>query len=199
MKIIAGTADTLPAGLLFDIARYRHQIFVERLGWELEPTGQLELDQFDRRDTCYVAATNNKGELVGIARLLPTLRPYLLQEVFPGLMGEVPMPHASDIWELSRFAALDPRAASANAASNFASALALDVLAAAMAVASEAGVSRLISVSPVGIERILRHAGVRCARAAPPLTVAGRSLIACWIEVDRHWRPLREQRSTQRA
>lgn len=199
MKIIAGTADTLPAGLLFDIARYRYQVFVERLGWELQPTGRLELDQFDRRDTCYIAATNRSGEMAGTARLLSTLQPYLLQEVFPGLMGEAPMPRAADIWELSRFAALDPQADATGAAANFASPLALDLLAAAFSVAADAGVKRLISVSPVGIERILRHAGVQCARAARPVTVAGRSLIACWIEVDRQWRPLREHRLAQRV
>lgn len=75
MRIIAGTAHSMPAGLLFDIARYRHRVFVERLGWRLHTTGQLELDEFDRRDTCYIAAIDAGGAVIGTARLLPTRPP----------------------------------------------------------------------------------------------------------------------------
>lgn len=95
MQIIAGAANQLPAGLLFDMARYRHAVFVERLGWQLQSTGRLELDQFDRRDTAYVIALNSADNVVGMARLLSTDRPYLLAEVFPQLMAGQPLPRSA--------------------------------------------------------------------------------------------------------
>ena len=97
MRIIAGTADSMPAGLLFDIARYRHRVFVERLGWQLNTAGRFELDEFDRRDTCYIAAIDADGTVVGTARLLPTDRPYLLADVFPQLMGDAPLPRSAAV------------------------------------------------------------------------------------------------------
>ncbi len=34
-----------------NVARYRHKVFVERLGWQLRCENALEYDQFDRHDT----------------------------------------------------------------------------------------------------------------------------------------------------
>ncbi|MGJ7491425.1 acyl-homoserine-lactone synthase [Variovorax sp. ZT4R33] len=192
MRIIAGTADSLSAGLLFDIARYRYRVFVEHLGWSLHTTGLFELDEFDRRDTRYIAAIDATGAVIGTARLLPTDSPYLLADVFPQLMGDAPLPRSATVWEISRFAAIDPRSPMAGSLTNFASPLALDILAAAMRMASSAGVQRLISVSPRGIERILRHAGVNAERASAPRQIDGRWLFACWVAVDRQWRSLAE-------
>ncbi|WP_395322351.1 hypothetical protein [Variovorax sp. UC74_104] len=39
MEIIAGTVDSFSAGVLLDMARYRHQVFVEKLGWKLDTRG----------------------------------------------------------------------------------------------------------------------------------------------------------------
>jgi acyl homoserine lactone synthase len=189
MRIIAGMAADIPAGLLFEIAKYRHRIFVDHLGWRLHTSGPFELDQFDRRDTGYVAAIDAEGAVIGTARLLPTDRPYLLADVFPQLMGNSPLPRSSAVWEISRFAAIDPRSPPTSTTTNFASPLALNLLAAAMRMASDAGAQRLISVSPLGIERILRRAGVTAERASGPQEIDGHRLIACWITIDQWWRP----------
>lgn len=188
MRIVAESADSMPAGLLFDIARYRYRVFVEHLGWRLHTAGPFELDEFDRRDTRFIAAIDAAGAVVGTARLLPTDRPYLLANVFPQLMGNAPLPRSATVWEVSRFAAIDPRSPMASPTTNFASPLALDILAAAMRMASDAGAQRLISVSPLGIERILRHAGVKAEKVSTPREVDGHRLFACWIPVDRQWR-----------
>src|ERR1700752_59202 len=90
------------------VARYRHRVFVEMLGWPLQTREHgLEFDQFDREDTVYVVARNTIDSVVGTARLLPTSRPYLLGEVFPQLLHGQQLPSAPEVWELSRFAAVD--------------------------------------------------------------------------------------------
>lgn len=183
MNIVAGTADSLPAGLLFDMAHYRYRVFVEKLGWKLAPCGRLELDQFDRRDTLYVVAHSDDRGVLGVARLLPTNRPYLLAEAFPQLLGECMPPHSPTVWELSRFAAIDPDASLHEVPHFGASQDALALLDSAMWVAREAGAQSLVTVSPLGIERILRRAGIPSSRLAPPMHIGSHRLFACQIEL----------------
>ncbi|WP_418125969.1 acyl-homoserine-lactone synthase [Variovorax sp. 160MFSha2.1] len=190
MEFIAGTVDSFSAGLLFDMARYRHQVFVEKLGWQLHTRARFELDEFDRKDTIYLIARNPKGEIVGTSRLLPTHRPYLLATVFPQLLGDIPAPCSPQIWELSRFAVVDGTHFGGNEVPGEPS-LALDMLGVAMQVVAGEGGQRLVSVSPMGIERILRRAGLYVHRMATPMLVEGQYLFACFIDVDGAWRPHR--------
>ncbi|WPH23866.1 acyl-homoserine-lactone synthase [Variovorax paradoxus] len=192
MEIIAGTIDSFSADVLFDMARYRHEVFVEKLGWKLHTRGRLELDEFDRKDTVYLIARNPDGEIVGTSRLLPTHRPYLLASLFPQLLGDTPAPCSPDIWELSRFAAGDGTRLGMGGDPHGWS-LALDMLSAAMRTVAKEGGRRLISASPLGIERILRRTGLCAYRAAPPVRVDGQLLFACLIDVDKNWCPSRDR------
>ena len=183
MEIVAGTQITLAHDMLERMARFRYRVFVQLLGWSLPCRDGIELDQFDREDTLYLVARQGE-DVVGMARLLPTQRPYLLGEVFPQLMGSLPAPQDASVWELSRFTAVDPEpGAEGGTSRQFSSPAAVDLLRSALKLAAEHGVRRLITVSPVGVERLLRRAGFLAQRAAPPVVVDGHSLFACWIEV----------------
>jgi acyl homoserine lactone synthase len=114
---------------------------------------------------------------------LPTNRPYLLAEVFPQLLNGLPLPCSSEVWELSRFAAMDFNNGPTAGHGRLLSATAAELLLAAVAYAAAHGAKRLITVSPLGIERLLRYTGVRSHRAGPPVIVDGHPLCACWIEV----------------
>lgn len=181
MQTISGTVTALSSELETALARYRHKIFIERLQWSLPVSGGMERDQFDGPDTLYVVARDQNAEICGCARLLPTTAPYLLSEVFPELMGGAPIPRSADVWELSRFAAasLAPEGA-ADAARNT-----RELLAAAVKVATAQGARRLVTVSPLGIERLLHRMGVHAHRAGPPARSSdGQLIFACWIELD---------------
>ena len=190
MEIIAGTVDTFSADVLFDMARYRHEVFVDKLGWKLHTRGRLELDEFDRKDTIYLIARDAAGEIVGTSRLLSTHRPYLLASVFPQLRGDTPPPCSPDIWELSRFAAGDGTRLGMGGEPHGWS-LALDMLSVAMRTVAKKGARRLLSASPVGLERVLRRARLSAHRVAPPVRVDGQLLFACLIDVDKNWCPRR--------
>jgi len=183
MQIVTGSYDSHSRGLATELARYRHRVFVEMMGWELQCKDGLEFDQFDRADTRYVAARDDDGRINGCARLLPTTAPYLLAEVFPQLLNGLPAPCAPDVWELSRFAAVDLAQAAASPLGSYSSPVAVGLLKAALAAAAEQGATRVITVSPLGIERLLQRAGFRAHRAGPPVMVDGRALFACWIPV----------------
>lgn len=184
MGIVSGNQAELLQDLYTNLGTYRREVFVELLGWELETPNGCEQDQFDRPDTVYVVARNDEGNINGCARLLPTTKPYLLSEIFPQLLNGLPPPASPDIWELSRFAAVDISEASSSPKGQLSSPIATSLLKGAIDTAASLGARRLITVSPLGVERLLRHAGFCAHRAGPPMVIGGHPLFACWIEID---------------
>lgn len=94
LTVATGTASQLPLGLETALAVYRYEVFIKSLKWQLPVDNGMERDQFDRPDTLYAVASNASGKVCGCARLLPTTKAYLLDEVFPGLMDGAPAPRS---------------------------------------------------------------------------------------------------------
>jgi acyl homoserine lactone synthase len=183
MQIVYGNSTNLHPQLMNSAARYRHKVFIEKLGWQLNCHDLLENDQFDRPDTVYVIAKNESGDIAGIARLLPTTRPYLLGDVFPQLLNGSKPPASEDVWELSRFAAVDFDAQHTTAMGQFSSSQTIELLNAAIECACRHGAKRLITVSPIGVERLMRKLGLQARRAGPPMVTNNQSVCAYWIEL----------------
>jgi N-acyl-L-homoserine lactone synthetase len=186
VHFVSGTLGDLPEELFRRVSHYRHQVFIERLGWDLPTNGNSEQDQFDKPYAFYVVALNVENRVIGCARLLPTSKPYLLGEVFPQLLNGKSLPQSSKIWELSRFAAMDVRDLSKKRNKTLCSNITLGLLRTVISNARSRGVDRLITVSPAAIERLLRTTGYKHHRAGPPITVNSESLMAFWIECDRN-------------
>ena len=184
MDVVSGNREHLLPGLYTRVAHYRHRVFVERLGWPLPTRDRTELDQFDRSDTVYVIAQDDGRNIVGCARLLPTTSPYLLADVFPQLLNGLPPPRTADVWELSRFCAIDLNGPVPRNPRQFSSPIAVTLLREALSTAKAFGSKRLITVSPLGVERLLHRAGFHAHRAGPPTVIDGYPLFACWIEID---------------
>lgn len=180
MHIVSGSTKELPNGKQHELANYRYRVFVEQLGWELPAADKLEFDQFDRDDTVYVIGEKNE-RMIGCARLLPTTRPYLISEVFPDLLNGLEPPDSPDIWELSRFAAIDFDERNTAPSGQFSSVVAIELLNKSLACAQSHGAKKIICVSTIGVERLMRRAGFDCHRIGPPRMVDGFPLIACWI------------------
>ncbi len=94
-------AERYPA-LMEQVHQLRHQVFVEELGWsDLASADGLERDQFDRPDAVHhICVRDNR--VAGYQRMLPTVKPHLLSDVFPKLC-EGPLPRDLDTYELSRY------------------------------------------------------------------------------------------------
>ncbi|KAB8059217.1 GNAT family N-acetyltransferase [Janthinobacterium sp. FT14W] len=185
MKFLSAKSDALCNTLKSELERYRYKVFVETLGWDLPSREGRETDQFDHDDTYYVIARDEEGRINGCARLLPTDRQYLLGEIFPQLMAGQAPPRHHDIWELSRFTSMDLHDNRNTLEDTF------RLLRKAIATAATLGARRIISVSPVGIERLLRQGGFATERAGPPMRVNGHLLYACWIDIPVLERPIR--------
>jgi acyl-homoserine lactone synthase len=82
----------------------RKKIYIDEQRWSaLRATNGREIDQFDTDSTVYLLAIGADGEVAGGTRLLPSLGPTLLSEVFPQLARERGFERAPEIWEWTRF------------------------------------------------------------------------------------------------
>jgi N-acyl-L-homoserine lactone synthetase len=183
MHMVSSAPEGLPVGLLSKVAQYRHKVFVEQLGWPLQTQNGAELDQFDRPDTIYVIAQDDHNHVVGCARLLPTTTPYLLGELFPQLLNGLTPPSSPDVWEISRFAAVDFSGRPTTPLKQFSSQITLALLQETIACAAVRGAKRLITVSPIGVERLLQNMGINTHRAGPPIIIDGQPIVGLWIEM----------------
>lgn len=101
---IAQAGESGKTKLLFDMHRLRAQIFKEKMGWDVSINEMgMEVDQFDIQEAVYFLALDEDGIVVGSWRLLPTLGPTMIGEIWPEFMDSLPMPQNPHIWEASRF------------------------------------------------------------------------------------------------
>ena len=167
--------------------RLRHDTFRVRLGWDVEVTEDgLEKDRFDQEpQASYILARSPEGDVDACWRLLPTLGPNMLRDVFPFLADLEEVPAAPDVWELSRFALATPRLTASNSEVQHSfQPISMALMAEAARFAHEHGVSRYVTVTTVAIERMLQRQGLHVHRLGRPQKVGKVLTVACVIEVD---------------
>lgn len=80
----------------------RHKIYVDERRWmALERPDGREIDQFDNDDAVYLLALD-QGRVIGGTRLVPTLKPHLMADVFPFLANVEGIQRGPDIVEWTR-------------------------------------------------------------------------------------------------
>lgn len=81
----------------------RKAVFVDLLGWQVPVLAdRFEVDQFDDEHARYLILTDEAQGHLASARLLPTIRPHILDSLFPGLCAG-PVPRGPGIFEITRF------------------------------------------------------------------------------------------------
>jgi acyl homoserine lactone synthase len=168
--------------------RLRYETFRVRLGWDVETTDDgLEIDQFDGDNSNYILARSPQDDIDACWRLLPTLGPNMLRDVFPQLLNGQPVPAAADVWELSRFALATDRLAAAEQAGNYQLSfgpLSIALINEAARFAKANGIVRYVTVTTAAIERMLKKQGLHIHRLGPPVKIGNVLTLACFIEVD---------------
>lgn len=169
------------SSILDAIFRLRAEVFAERLGWDVVSYNGREMDDFDTHDAVYGAVYNDDDdEIEGCFRFLPTTGRYMLKDVFPELLYGSPAPNDPSILESTRFAVL-PRGWRYNQK------LALIDITAQLLIAQlkyclAYGFKKVVSVTDVRFERILRGAGLLCQRYGPPIRMGKMLVVAGWLE-----------------
>ena len=169
--------------------RLRAEVFSQRLGWDVQLADDgLEIDPFDQVDTArYIIARDPLGHVDACWRLLPTLGPNMLRDVFPELLHGQPAPAAADVWELSRFAVAADRVGASDSAGTHQigfGELSVALMAQSTRFAQAHDIARYVTVTTAAIERMLRKQGVNVHRLGPPLRIGQVLTVACFIEID---------------
>jgi N-acyl-L-homoserine lactone synthetase len=181
LQFSTGTKQQLPPGLFEEMGQYRREVFINRLGWELNTVNDLKLDEFDGPDAVYVCSHDDEGNVDGVARLLPTTGPYLMEKAFPSLWAGKDLPCDPTIWELSRFAMVDISGCTELPAHQSSANGAPYLLRQVYRTAKLLGARTLITVSPVGMEKLLRRNGYQAKRAGMPQVCQGSPIVALQI------------------
>lgn len=185
-KFFVGTLSD--GGISSDLAtamfRQRHEVFHERLGWDVKSRGGLEIDEFDNDDSVYVIAKNlNNQQVEASWRLRPTSKSYMLKDTFPCLLHGKAAPQSADVWEVSRFAVVNTPYSDSDAACNFGE-LTQDLVANTVQLALQRGIKRYVWVTSVGVERLALKLGYRPVRIGPPVRLGRVLSVAAELPID---------------
>lgn len=162
----------------------RHEIFYQRLGWEVDSRDGMERDRYDELDPTYMVAYEDDHDVAGCWRLLPTTGPYMLKDTFPQLLRGEKAPCDPGVWELSRFA-VQPRDESSKAQICL-NGITFSMLRAAYEFAIQNCIRSYVTVTSVAVERLMLRAGIPIRRFADRKAQRiGKVLtVACWIDID---------------
>jgi acyl homoserine lactone synthase len=138
--------------------RSRAETFGDRLGWEVVVENGYERDRFDRLDPVYLVSVDpENGDYWGSLRLLPTIGPNMLRDVFAQLLDDGEQVADATIWESSRICvARDRQAERTRGGLNHAL---CELILGIGEVAILAGLTRIVSVFDARMLRILRATG----------------------------------------
>lgn len=105
LHVVSAENRELYAPQVEESFRIRHRIYVKERGWhDLDRPDEREVDQFDNDDAIYLLALDeNSGRVLGGSRLVPSLKPHLMSEVFPQLASTRELPRAPDVFEWTRY------------------------------------------------------------------------------------------------
>ena len=93
--------------MLDQMFRQRKQVFIDQLGWDLPATGDMEIDQYDDDRSTYLLASDDGRNVTGSIRILPTVTPHLMSDLFEGFCA-AGVPVSENIWEVSRIYTMTP-------------------------------------------------------------------------------------------
>lgn len=83
--------------------KLRFESIIQRQKWDVPFIRNMEYDTYDNPAAYYLIKRDTQGNAVGVSRLYPTDRPYMLEEHFPYLITKEPIPKSAHIWETTRF------------------------------------------------------------------------------------------------
>jgi len=103
VTVAESVRDPLSCPPLRHMFEARKRVFVDLLGWDVPVIGgRYEIDQYDDDEAVYLIVGCEQGRHAGSARLLKTVRPHILDTLFPALCAGPP-PRGPDILEITRF------------------------------------------------------------------------------------------------
>lgn len=163
-----------------DMHRLRLRVFGQRLDWEVQISGDMEIDEFDALHPAYLIQRSSDNRIQGCVRMLPSTGPTMLRDTFPILMGGAPAPASPTVWESSRFA-LDLPSDRATTAHGLASAT-YELFAGMIEFGLSRQLTDIVTVTDARMERILRRAAWPLRRIGTPHAIGNTLAVAGYLE-----------------
>jgi len=161
----------LYADLLDDMFRVRADVFKKRLNWDVTVENDREIDMFDKADPTYVVSVcEMTGAFQGSVRLLPTMGPNMLRDVFPQLLDGDQIVSDSKIWESSRFSinANQPQMRCRKGAARFIHKTTVELLLGIIECAQLYDITQIVSVYDARMVRVFRQIGCDATPVGTP-------------------------------
>jgi N-acyl-L-homoserine lactone synthetase len=163
--LISGQNRHEYADLLDQMHLLRGSQFFDRRKWRVTVENGRERDAFDDLEPLYCVVSDGHGKLLASTRVLMTMGPHMLADVFPDVMGgEEPLRHPL-AWEVSRFC-VDTKSAK-ETSSDGVNTVTRELLHCLFTAAHKSGITDLVAVHDVFMERILKRAGCEMSRLGP--------------------------------
>jgi len=172
LKLIEGSYASFFPREMDAMFRNRAQTFSDRLGWEVLVKDGYERDMFDNANPLYLVSVDpDTEEYWGSLRLLPTIGPNMLRDVFPQLIDGEYIESAT-IWESSRIcaAAIPGQPERGRNGVNY---VLSELILGIGEVSVAAGLTQIVSVFDARILRVLRNAGLKIDIIGTPQRIGG--------------------------
>jgi N-acyl-L-homoserine lactone synthetase len=166
---------------LAEMHRLRYRVFKNRLDWDVEISGDMEVDEFDALHPAYLLQRADDGRMQGCVRLLPSTGPTMLRDTFPVLLDGTHAPASLSIWESSRFA-LDIGTDAPKSAHGLSRAT-YELFAGMIEFGLARQLTDIVTVTDARMERILRRAGWPLRRIGKPRSLGNTLAVAGYLEV----------------
>ncbi|WP_316397817.1 acyl-homoserine-lactone synthase [Bradyrhizobium sp. 33ap4] len=168
-------------GDLADMHRLRYRVFKQRLDWNVQVSGDMEVDEFDVLKPVHLLYRSMHGRIQGCVRLLPSIGPTMLRDIFPILLDGQRAPRSAQVWESSRFA-LDlpgdaPKAGGGLAAATY------ELFAGMIEFGLATELVEIVTVTDARMDRILRRAGWPLRSIGKPRPLGNTIALAGYLEV----------------
>jgi N-acyl-L-homoserine lactone synthetase len=164
-----------------EMHRLRYRVFKERLDWDVQFSGDMEIDEFDALHPAYLIQRAPDSRVQGCVRLLPSTGPTMLRDTFPVLLDGTLAPASPVIWESSRFA-LDLAPDAPKAAHGLATAT-YELFAGMIEFGLSRQLAEIVTVTDARMERILRRAGWSLRRIGKTHALGSTLAVAGYLEV----------------
>jgi acyl homoserine lactone synthase len=166
-------------GHLRQMHRIRKTIFKDRLGWDVTVSGALEVDEYDALGPSYLLSIDRHAAVNGCVRLLPTTGPNMLRDIFPHFVTKAAVPRSERVWEASRFAV----SGNTTAVETGLSQTTYDLLIGVLKFGLSNGITMIVCVVDVRMERILRRARWQLERLGAAHRIGDTIALAGQLEV----------------
>lgn len=164
-----------------EMHRLRYRVFKDRLQWDVQISGDMEIDEFDAIDPVYLIQRASDYRIQGCVRMLPSVGPTMLRDVFPALLDGKSLQADPSVWESSRFA-LDVSNEGRSTIHGLTSAT-YELFAGMIEFGLSRSLTDIVTVTDIRMERLLRRAGWPLRRTGQPRKFGRTEAVAGFLEI----------------